>query len=114
MKYGYYPGCSQLGTALEYARSSEGLLAKLGVDLEEINDWVCCGATAAHATSHLLSVALPAISCAEAEKQGNDILALCSACYNRLKQVNHELKEDPELLAQTNEIIEEDYKASIN
>ena len=113
MKYGYYPGCSLLSTAVEYARSAEGVLARLGVELEEVDDWVCCGATAAHATSHLLSVALPAISCAAAEEQGNDILTLCSACYNRLKQVNQELKDDPELLAQTNEIIEEDYRASI-
>jgi len=113
MKYGYYPGCSLLSTAVEYARSAEGVLDRLGVELEEVKDWVCCGATAAHATSHLLSVALPAISCAAAEKQGNDILTLCSACYNRLKQVNQELKDDPELLAQTNEIIEEDYRASI-
>jgi heterodisulfide reductase subunit B len=113
MKYGYYPGCSLLSTAVEYARSAEGVLERLGVELEEVKDWVCCGATAAHATSHLLSVALPAISCAAAEKQGNDILTLCSACYNRLKQVNQELKDDPDLLAQTNEIIEEDYRASI-
>lgn len=113
MKYGYYPGCSLQSTAVEYARSAEGVLEKLGVELEEVDDWVCCGATAAHATSHLLSVALPAISCAAAEKKGNDILTLCSACYNRLKQVNQELRDDPGLLAQTNEIIEEEYRASI-
>ncbi len=113
MKYGYYPGCSLLSTAVEYARSTEAVLEKLGVELEEVDDWVCCGATAAHATSHLLSVVLPAISCAAAERQGNDILTLCSACYNRLKMVNQELKDDPELLAKVNDIIEEDYRASI-
>lgn len=112
MKYGYYPGCSLETTALEYARSAESVLEAMGVELEEVDDWVCCGATAAHATSHRLSIALPAISCAAAEKQGNDLLTLCSACYNRLKQVNQELKDDPDLLAETNEIIEEDYKAS--
>ncbi|NQT19241.1 MAG: CoB--CoM heterodisulfide reductase iron-sulfur subunit B family protein [Planctomycetes bacterium] len=113
MKYGYYPGCSLLSTGAEYARSAEGVLNALGVELEEINDWVCCGATPAHATSHLLSAALPAISCAAAEKQGLDVLTCCAACYNRLKQVNHQLKEDPDLLAQINDIIEEDYKASV-
>lgn len=110
MKYGYYPGCSLLGSAVEYDRSARALLAALGVELEEIDDWVCCGATAAHATSHLLSLALPAISCAAAEKQGLDVLACCSACYSRLKQTNHDLRKDPELLAQINEIIEEDYQ----
>ena len=64
MKYAYYPGCSSEGSGAEYARASEAVLEALGVELEEINDWVCCGATPAHATSHLLSIALPAISCA--------------------------------------------------
>ncbi|HRT96903.1 MAG TPA: heterodisulfide reductase-related iron-sulfur binding cluster, partial [Planctomycetota bacterium] len=73
MKYGYFPGCSLLSGAAEYDRSARGVLAALGVAVEEIEDWVCCGATPAHATNHLLSVALPAISCAAAEKQGLDI-----------------------------------------
>lgn len=110
MKYGYYPGCSLHGTAVEYDHSARGVLAALGVELDEIDDWVCCGATAAHATSQLLALALPAISCAAAEKQGLDVLTCCSACYSRLKQTNHELRESPELLAQINAIIEEDYQ----
>ncbi|NIA16003.1 MAG: heterodisulfide reductase subunit B, partial [Nitrospiraceae bacterium] len=110
MKYAYYPGCSLQSSAAEYAHSAEAILQALGVEFEEIDDWVCCGATPAHATNHLLSIALPAITCAAAEKQGaSDILTCCAACYSRLKQANHELSEDPELLAQVNEIIEEDY-----
>ncbi|MFW6163501.1 MAG: CoB--CoM heterodisulfide reductase iron-sulfur subunit B family protein [Planctomycetota bacterium] len=111
MKYAYYPGCSLLGSAVEYDLSARALLAALDVELQDIDDWVCCGATAAHATSHLLSLALPAISCAAAEKEGLDVLACCSACYSRLKQTTHELGQDPDLLAQVNEIIEEDYQA---
>ena len=113
MKYAYYPGCSLLSSAAEYARSGEAVLAALGVELEEIDDWVCCGATAAHATSHLLSVALPAISCAEAEKKGLDVLTCCAACYSRLKQSNHEVKQSPELQAQISEIIEEEYRGNV-
>lgn len=114
MKYCYYPGCSLESTAIEYARSTEALLEKLGVEFEEVEDWVCCGATAAHATSKLLALALPAISCAAAEKQGMDILTLCAACFNRLKTVNAELRPDEELRNTVNEIIEEkDYKAGI-
>ena len=113
MKYAYYPGCSLLSSAAEYARSGEAVLRALGVELEEIDDWVCCGATAAHATSHLLSVALPAISCAEAEKKGLDVLTCCAACYSRLKQTNQQVKNDPELRAQISEIIEEDYQGNV-
>ena len=113
MKFGYYPGCSLLSSAAEYARSAEAVMAAVGVELAEIDDWVCCGATPAHATSHLLAVSLPAISCAAAEKDGLDVLTCCAACFSRLKQANRELQEDAELLAQVNEIIEEDYRASI-
>jgi len=111
MRYGYFPGCSLLATAAEYARSAEGVLAALGVELEEIDDWVCCGATPAHATSHLLSLALPAISCAAAEKQGLDVLTCCSACYSRLKQANKAIRDDADLRVQISDIIEQDYHA---
>lgn len=114
MKYAYYPGCSSEGSGAEYARASEAVLEALGVELEEIEDWVCCGATPAHATSHLLSIALPAISCASAEKQSLDILTCCACCHSRLKQVNQEVRDDPKLRAQISEIIEEDYRGSLN
>ena len=113
MKYGYFPGCSLLSSAAEYDRSARGVLGALGTELEEVEDWVCCGATPAHATSHLLSLSLPAISCAAAETAGLDVLTCCSACYSRLKQANSEMKDDPELLDQVNEIIEEDYQADV-
>ena len=114
MKYAYYPGCSSEGSGAEYARASEAVLEALGVELEEIDDWVCCGASPAHATSHLLSIALPAITCASAEKQSMDILTCCACCHSRLKQVNQQVKDDPELRAKISEIIEEDYKGSLN
>jgi heterodisulfide reductase subunit B len=43
MKYLFYPGCSAMGTALEYKRSSEAVLTALGVELQELDDWTCCG-----------------------------------------------------------------------
>jgi heterodisulfide reductase subunit B2 len=114
MKYAYYPGCSSEGSGAEYAHASEAVLEALGVELQEIDDWVCCGATPAHATSHLMSLALPAISCAAAEKQSLDIMTLCAACHSRLKQTNQQLKDDPALRTKISEIIEEDYQGSLN
>ncbi len=102
-----------LSSAAEYDRSARGVLQALGVEIEEIDDWVCCGATAAHATSHLLSLALPAISCAAAEKQGLDVMTCCAACYSRLKLTNQQVRDDPELAAQISEIIEEPYHGNI-
>jgi heterodisulfide reductase subunit B len=114
MKYAYYPGCSSEGSGAEYARASEAVLEALGVELEEIDDWVCCGASPAHATSHLLSIALPAISCAAAEKQSLDIMTCCACCHSRLKQVNQQLKDDPELREKIGGIIEEEVQGSLN
>ena len=57
MTYLYYPGCSLTGTAREYDIATRAALAALGVELTELADWVCCGASAAEATSRLLSLA---------------------------------------------------------
>lgn len=113
MKYAYFPGCSLESTAAEYAWSAEAVCERLGIELEEVDDWVCCGATPAHVTSHLLSTALPIVTCAAAEKQQLDVVACCAACSNRLKVANHEVQEDAELLRQVNEVSEEDYQGTV-
>ena len=47
MRYLYYPGCSLEGTALEYNASTLAFMQELEVDLLELKDWTCCGASAA-------------------------------------------------------------------
>jgi len=109
MKYLYYPGCSLEGTALEYNASTRAFMQELGVDLLELEDWTCCGASAAEATSHLLSLALPAYNLAIAEEMDGtkEILVPCSACYLNLKKVEKKSRKDPELLAKINTILKE-------
>jgi heterodisulfide reductase subunit B len=114
MKYAFFPGCSLLSSAAEYALSARAVCEKFGIELQEVDDWVCCGATPAHVKSRLLSIALPIISCASAEKMGLDILTCCAACDNRLKTANHEVSEDPALRAQVNELIEEEYRGTVS
>ncbi|WP_031513744.1 CoB--CoM heterodisulfide reductase iron-sulfur subunit B family protein [Desulfofalx alkaliphila] len=94
MKYSYYPGCSLCSTASEYNLSSEAICAKLGIALEEINDWNCCGATVAHATSAHLSVALPLRNLVLAEPQGLDVVVPCAACYHWLRVAHHQVVEN--------------------
>lgn len=106
MKFAYYPGCSLHATAKEYDLSVVAVCAKLGVELVELEDWNCCGATAAYSTSHLLSIALPARNLASAEKMGMDIMAPCSACFHKLSKANISLKEKPELRDKINKIME--------
>ena len=114
MKYLYYPGCSLEGTALEYNRSTCSLMKALGMELVEIDDWSCCGASAATTVSELLSLVLPARNLALAEKMCEetgemlDILVPCSACYLNLKKVSEQAAADPALLDRLNTILAED------
>lgn len=95
MKVGFYPGCSLKGTSSEYAQSTLAIAKAFGIQIEEIKDWNCCGATAAHNLDHQLAVSLPARILALAEKQNlSQILVPCAACYNRLTVTQHELNED--------------------
>ncbi|MCI0472477.1 MAG: CoB--CoM heterodisulfide reductase iron-sulfur subunit B family protein [Ignavibacteria bacterium] len=103
MKLGYFPGCSQTGTAIEYEISLKKVVDKLGASLEEIKDWSCCGATSAHVTNHKLANALAMRNIALAGEQGlEELVAPCAACYNRLVVSQHdtlsrkETKEDIE------------------
>ncbi|MGQ9676789.1 MAG: CoB--CoM heterodisulfide reductase iron-sulfur subunit B family protein [Chloroflexota bacterium] len=110
--YAYYPGCSLHGMAREYDHSARLVCQALGIGLNEVEDWVCCGSSSAHSVSHLLSVALPAYNLQLAEKMGLPLAVPCAACFGRLKTAEHELK-DEKALAQVNEIIDGDFKNSV-
>jgi heterodisulfide reductase subunit B2 len=105
---GYYPGCSLRGSAKEFDKSLLKIANVLGVELKEIDDWNCCGATSAHATNHLLSIALPILNINKASKQGiKKILAPCAACYNRLVMAKHEITTSEHTRKKIEELIEE-------
>jgi len=98
MTLGFYPGCSLKGSSREYSESVLTVAKAFNVELEEINDWNCCGSTAAHNLNRELSLALPARILSLAEKQGlKEIVVPCAACYSRLTVTKHELSKNPEL-----------------
>lgn len=111
MKYSYYPGCCYETSAREYDLSSRSVCENLGIELVEIEDWNCCGSTAAHSTSHLLALSLSARNLALAEKEGLDVVAPCAACYQRLAIARHELAQDPKLLEKVNSVTGMSYAA---
>lgn len=88
MKYLFYPGCSADASAIEYKKSTLAALAALGAEVEELDDWTCCGASVAPATSELLGHALTARNLALAEQAGGDrdLLVICSACYTNFRR----------------------------
>lgn len=99
MKVSYYPGCSLEGTAADYADSIAAVAPLLGVELEELEDWNCCGASAAHSLSHQVALDLPARNLALAWQRGRDLVVPCALCFNRLKAAEKELLAHPEILA---------------
>lgn len=107
MKVGYFPGCSQTGTAKEYDISLRKVVEKLGTSFDELKDWSCCGATSAHVTNHQLSNALAMRNIMIAEQQGLDeMVAPCAACYNRLVLSQNETNKHPEVKAKVESILE--------
>ncbi len=85
MKVSYYPGCALHGTALEFDESARAISGALGVELHELPDWNCCGASSAHATDETVARDLVARNLAIAEQQGLDLVIPCAACYGRFK-----------------------------
>lgn len=95
MKVSYYPGCSLEGSARDYRESVEGVCKRLGIDLVELEDWNCCGATAAHSLRHRASIELPGRNLVLAEDAGHDLVAPCPMCFNRLKAAEKALLKEP-------------------
>jgi heterodisulfide reductase subunit B len=113
MSIGFYPGCSLKGSAPEYTESLLAVAEKAGLELKEVPDWNCCGATAAHNLNHELSLALPGRILASAEKAGmKELIVPCAACYSRLCVTAAELRENPELRKKIADVIEMDFECS--
>jgi len=91
----YYPGCSLHGTAREYDESIRGVSNLLDIQLHELEDWTCCGASSAHCTDEELAIRLAGRNLSIAEKSNRELLVPCVACYNRFKTVEKEVKDHP-------------------
>jgi heterodisulfide reductase subunit B len=107
IEVGYYPGCALHGSSNDYETSVRACLDKLGVGLRELDDWICCGATAAHSLNHKLAVALPARNLALAKRDGmHELLAPCPMCSMELHRANRALAACPQLRREISEIVE--------
>ncbi len=101
---GYYPGCSLRGSASEYDRSLRAVAGHVDVELKEIPDWICCGATSAHAIDHDAALCLAADSLAKARRAGlTEVLAPCAMCFQRLAVAAHEIKHRSDIAAALDE-----------
>jgi len=84
--YAYYPGCSVKSSAKHYEESILPVFRELGVNLNEVEDWNCCGATATPSVDKSKTSALNGRILALAEKDNGSLIAPCAACYLSLKK----------------------------
>lgn len=111
LKVSYYPGCSLHGTAKEYDQSVKAVSSALGIELVEVDDWSCCGATSAHSTNFKLSVALPARNLAAVEAGPlKEVMVPCAACFNRFKSAQHYLGHNEALKREIEGILGRPYR----
>ncbi len=107
-KYAYFPGCSLEKMARSYHVSALEATRALGVELQELADWNCCGATAYFHVDELLAYTLCARNLALAEEACLDLVAPCSGCYKNMFFTRAHLKKDPDLADHINFALAED------
>lgn len=107
MKYGYYPGCSLERNARAYHDSILAIASCLGLELAEVDDWNCCGATEYFTVDLLGAYSLVArnLALAALDPEKKDLVAPCSACYLNLAKTDHHLRESHELADKVNQAL---------
>ncbi len=108
MKYPYYPGCTLHEKAANFDRSARDVSRELGIELDELEEWQCCGAVYPLSSDGLFPMASPLRNLVRAEEIGDTMVTLCSACYNVHKRVDYLVKEDEEILERINSYNRED------
>jgi heterodisulfide reductase subunit B len=113
-RYAFYPGCTLHSTGVEFGVSTEQVCHALDLEMVEIPDWNCCGASSAHSMDHTLFLALPARNLALAQQAGPDDLAIpCAACYSRLAAADLALRQDPNFRARVEQVLDFQYQARV-
>ncbi len=115
-KYSYFPGCTLKNKAQEldiYARHSA---EALGFMLEEIPEWQCCGGVYPLNKDKIATRLSSIRALAAAQNAGSDLVTLCSACHNVLKQVNNDMRNDVSIITAANNYLGKDdaYNGEIN
>ncbi len=106
MKILYYPGCSSEHLARDLYLSIETLASSLGVELEVLSDWNCCGAREIEEAPEGVGLFLAARNLALA--QGEELLVACSLCFHNLKRAQDLLRKEAGFRARIAELLKEE------
>jgi heterodisulfide reductase subunit B len=111
----YYPGCSLHATAEIYDVQIKLVFEKMGVKINELEDWSCCGATSAAKTDDFLAIALPTRNIGIAEASGlKDLVIPCSSCYSRTLVAQKRINADTEIKESINEELRDKVSTGVN
>ncbi len=113
MKISYYPGCTLSTKARGYDRSGRAVAAALGMELVELPEWQCCGATFPLATDNSLALIAPTRVLYQAEQAGDRVAALCAICYHVLKRTQVALQRDEAMRERINWFTEQEYQGRV-
>jgi heterodisulfide reductase subunit B len=109
----YFPGCTLRTKAQGFDATGRASARALGIELIELTQWNCCGATFPMATDNELALVGPTRILIDAQKEGERLVTLCSICYNVLKRTARFLQENEEKRERINLFIEDEYEGQI-
>ncbi len=113
MNVSYFPGCTLKNKAIDLDRFARESAEVLGVTLEEIENWQCCGGVFTTARDEVATKLSSVRALAEAKKKNRPLVTVCSACHNVIKQTNHAMQTDAEFSSKVNRYIApEEYDGS--
>ena len=113
MKIPYFPGCTLNTTGKCFDNAVRASAAAVGVDLVELPNWNCCGATYPLIVDNMLKLAAAAHILVEARQAGSQVTTACTTCYNVLKRTNHFIRTHPDERDRINSFIEADYTGEV-
>ena len=117
MKYAFFPGCVLESAAKEDYMATKAVAKKLGIQIEEIDGWTCCGASHVQDIEPLTTLATNARNIALAEEQGLDVLTVCNTCTLMLREAKKELDENATKRTEVNNMLAQigkEYKGTSN
>lgn len=108
MKFSYFPGCTLKTKAKDLDAFARASARALGFGLQELPDWQCCGAVYPMAKDEIATKLSSVRALVSARDRGEELVTLCSACHNVIKQVNHDMQSDTDIALRVNNYLKLD------
>lgn len=106
MVFSYFPGCTLKTKAKDLDLYTRKSAEALGITLEELPDWQCCGAVYPQAKDEIATKLSSIRSLASAKDLGYSLVTVCSACHHVIKRVNHDMQSDEDIVLRANNYLQ--------